>query len=121
MAVLWKSGDFRHKVDIQVPVISTGAIGGEVKTWNTVATVMASITPMSGSEKMAAMAIQSTVSHTIMIRWKPIFADPKLMATMRAVYKADSFTRYYNIHDSANVEERNRVIVLTASEGMNNG
>ncbi len=117
MAVVFKSGDLRHRVDIQVPVVATGEIGGGIKTWQTVANVAACITPTSGSERMAAAAIQSSVSHTIMIRWKALFADPKVVATMRIVYG----TRIFNIHDSENVEERNRIIVLSASEGMNDG
>ena len=118
MAVVFKSGDMRHKVDIQVPVVTTGEIGGEVKTWQTVAAdVFAQITPTSGAERMAAAAIQSSVSHTIMIRWRPVLSDPKVVATMRIVYG----TRIFNIHDSENMEERNRIIVLSASEGMNDG
>ena len=117
MAVVFKSGDMRHRVTIQVPVITTGEIGGEVKSWQTVATVSAAITPTSGNERMAAAAIQSEVSHTIMIRWKSIFSDPKVVATMRIIYG----TRIFNIHDSQNMEERNRIILLSASEGLNNG
>jgi len=52
-----------------------------------------------------------------MIRWKAIFADPKLVATMRILYG----TRIFNIHDSQNVDEGNRIILLSASEGLNHG
>ena len=107
----------RHRVAIQAPIVTAGEIGGGIKTWQTVAHVAASITPTSGSERMAAAAIQSSVSHTIMIRWKEMFSDPKLVATMRIVFG----TRIFNIHDSENMEERNRIIVLSASEGMNDG
>jgi len=117
MAVVFRSGDMCHRVTIQAPVITTGEIGGEVKTWQTVATVPASITPTSGRERLAAAAIQSEVSHTILIRWKGIFADPKVIATMRILYG----TRIFNIHDSQNVEEGNRIILLSASEGLNHG
>ena len=47
--------------------------------------------------------------------WKDL-ADT-VLATMRIVYGS----RIFNIHDSENMEERNRIIVLSASEGMNDG
>ena len=51
------------------------------------------------------------------MRYQPLLADPKVVAGYRALYKG----RIFNIHASMNEDERNTVLTLLASEGMDDG
>ena len=117
MAVVFKSGDLRRSIQIQQRSATIDSVGGQSTTWTTVATVWADIQPLSGRELMAAQEVQAEVSHTISIRYQPLFSDPKAMAAMRVLYG----TRIFNISASMNVDERNRLITLMANEGLNDG
>ena len=66
---------------------------------------------------MAAQAVSLDQPTTITIRWQPIFASPKAVAAMRVVYNG----RLFNIHSVENEEERNCMLTLLASEGLNDG
>lgn len=112
-----RAGILRQRITLQAPVITTGEIGGPLKTWASVATVWADINPLTGRERLQAAALKSEVSHEITIRWQAALADPQAVAAMRIVFG----TRIFNIHASMNQDERNRVLVLLASEGMNDG
>ncbi|NBO83693.1 MAG: head-tail adaptor protein, partial [Betaproteobacteria bacterium] len=64
-----------------------------------------------------ARRIASEVSHQILVRYQPLLADSKVVAGYRALYKG----RIFNIHASMNEDERNTVLTLLASEGMDDG
>ncbi|MCP5231082.1 MAG: head-tail adaptor protein, partial [Zoogloeaceae bacterium] len=49
--------------------------------------------------------------------WQPAFAQPRAVAAMRAVYNG----RVFNIHSVGNEDERNVLLTLLASEGLNDG
>jgi hypothetical protein len=51
------------------------------------------------------------------MRYQPILADTRVSSTYRALYKG----RIFNIHASLNEEEGNAIVVLFASEGLNDG
>lgn len=111
------AGKRNRRVIIQQRSLTQDTSGGQVETWTDVAPVWAAIEPLTAREIVAAQAVQSEVSHSITILWQPAFADPKAVAAMRIVYG----TRIFNIAGSMNPEERNRELILTASEGMNKG
>lgn len=111
------AGRLNRRIIIQQRAVTQDSSGGQVETWTAVATVWSAIEPLTARELMAAQAVQSEVSHSITIRWQAAFADPKAVAAMRAVYGA----RIFNIAGSMNTEERNRELILTASEGLNKG
>lgn len=117
MAATFSSGEMRHKVTLQSRSTSIDSFGGQVLNWNTVATVWAAMEPSGGRELLAAQAMAIDQPMSITLRWKPAFADPKAVASMRVVYG----TRVFNIHASNNVEERGRLLVLLTSEGLNDG
>jgi SPP1 family predicted phage head-tail adaptor len=113
-----RSGDLNRRIAIQQR--GAGALDDlnqATLTWATVATVWASIEPLTGRELMAAQGMQSEVSHKIMIRYQPQFAQPKLMATMRILYNA----RTFNIHSSMDEQEKHKTIEFLTSEGLNDG
>lgn len=112
-----RSGSLNRRISIQQRSTTNNTFGEQSTTWSTVATVWGEISPLSARELMAAQAVQSEVSHQITVRYQAIFANPKTVAGMRAVYNG----RIFNIHGSMNQDERNRVVVLSASEGLNEG
>lgn len=84
------SGELRHRVDLQEPVITQNPTTGEMETvWTTVARPWAKIAPMSGREFLAAAAEQSEVRGKITIRYRG-----DVDATMRVVHRG----KWYAIH-----------------------
>ena len=112
-----RAGELRRRVTLQQRSASVDAVGGQSIIWNDVATVWGSIEPSGGRELMTAQKMSIDNPATITIRWQSPFADPKAVAAMRVLYGS----RIFNIHSAVNQDERNRVLVLLASEGLNDG
>lgn len=112
-----RSGTLRKRVQIQQRATTQDTFGGQSTTWTTIATVWAEIETLTARELLAAQAVNVDVSHTITVRYQSLFAQPKTVAAYRALYNG----RIFNIHGMDNQEERNRTVVLTASEGLNDG
>lgn len=84
------SGNLRHQVQLQAPVIVQDPDTGEMETtWETVAEPWAEVIPMSAREFVAAAAEQSEVRGRIVIRYRP-----DVDATMRVVHRG----KWYAIH-----------------------
>ena len=84
------SGNLRHQVQLQAPVIVQDQDTGEMETtWQTIAEPWAEVIPMSAREFVAAAAEQSEVRGRIVIRYRP-----DVDATMRVVHRG----RWYQIH-----------------------
>lgn len=111
------AGTLRKRITLQQQSPSVDTYGQQITTWTDVATVWASIEPSVGRELMAAQAVRLDQPTTITIRWQPALASPKTVAAMRAVYNG----RIFNICSVENEEERNRMLTLLASEGLNDG
>lgn len=111
------AGGLKRRITLQQHGTGADELGQPVLTWVDVATIYASIEPLSGRELLAAQAVQSEVSHKITIRYQPQFANPKAMAAMRIIYNS----RVFNIHASIDVNDGHRMIELSASEGLNDG
>ena len=112
-----RAGTLRHRITLQQRSTAQDSVGGQSVTWSDVATVWASIEPSGGKELMAAQAMNIGIPSTITMRWQSLFSNPKALAAMRVIYGS----RLFNIHASNNPEERNRVLVLLCSEGLNDG
>jgi len=110
-------GTLRKRVMVQARSVTQDSFGGQSSAWVDVAPAWAEIIPSVGRELVAAQAMRIDAPSTITMRWRSEFADPKALAAMRIVYG----TRIFNIHSSANMEERNRYLTLICSEGLNNG
>lgn len=132
-------GPLRHRVKIQTPVITRDDCGGAIETWEDFAapasgvytdpaiagaetdsgttgvlttltsTFYASIEPLIGREYMAAKQMQADVTHKIRMRY-----IPGLTTTMRIVFG----TRVFEIESILNVQERNRELVIMATEDV---
>lgn len=110
-------GRLSRRITLQQQSTSVDSYGQQFITWADVATVWASLEPSVGRELVAAQAMRLDQPTTITIRWQSAFASPRAVAAMRAVYKG----RTFNIHSVENEDERNVLLTLIASEGLNDG
>jgi SPP1 family predicted phage head-tail adaptor len=110
-------GRLNKRIILQSRSGTKDTVGGQSETWTNVATVWAMLEPSFGRELLTAQAMSIDHPMTICIRYQAAFANPKTVAAMRAVYGS----RIFDIHDSVNLNEGNRFLVMIASEGMNNG
>lgn len=106
------AGDLRHQVTIQQRATTQDALGGPSTTWTTLCTTRAQISPLNGRELLAAQAVQSEVSHNVVMRYRP-----GITAAMRLIYAG----RIFNIHAVIDDNEAHRQLSLTCSEGVNDG
>jgi SPP1 family predicted phage head-tail adaptor len=114
-----RAGDLRRRISIQTRDVTQDAIGQQAVTWTDYLTgVPADIQALSGRELFVAQSAESLVTHTIVVRFTSLLADPVKVAGMRAVYVNAGVTRYFNLTAAINVDERNRQIELLASEGL---
>jgi SPP1 family predicted phage head-tail adaptor len=112
-----RSGDLRKRVTFQLRGTSTDTFGQQTTTWTDLLTTWADIQALSARELFAAQAVQSEVTHSITTRYRPEFALPKQVAAMRILYAG----RIFNLAGAVNTDERNREIVIQATEGLDNG
>lgn len=112
-----RASDLRHRVSIQKRTQTQDSYGAQQAVWTDVLQVWAHIEPLSGRELFAAQAAQSETTHTIIVRYNALLWKPTEAARMRAVYNG----RIFNITASANEDERNRMLTLSAQEGLNDG
>lgn len=66
-----RAGRLRHRVVVERATDGTDAYGDQVPTWVELATVWASVEPLSGREYLAAAHIQADVSTRIVLRGIP--------------------------------------------------
>lgn len=63
-----EGGKLRNRVDLQRVTVTTDSHGDQIKTWATLATVWASVEPLSGREFLQASQVASDVTVRIKIR-----------------------------------------------------
>lgn len=112
-----RAGTLRKRIQVQQLVPTQDTFGGQSTTWTTIAEAWSEIEALSSRELLAAQAVGVEISHTITVRYQAIFANPKTVAACRVLYNG----RIFNIHGMDNQEERNRIVVLSVSEGLNDG
>lgn len=104
-----RSGPLRCRITIEAPVETPGSDGSILTTWETYATMWASIEPLIGREYFAQQREQATVSHKIRMRHMP-----GITHKTRVVWNS----RLFEIESVFNVGERNRELLLMASEAV---
>ena len=111
-------GQLRHRIQIeQRSGTQDPDYGSQLDTWAPLKSIWAYIEPMAAQEVFNTQNWTSTVTHMITIRYDAIFADTRIAAAYRATYAG----RQFNIQGVINTDERNRVMVLAAAEGLNDG
>lgn len=107
-----KIGKLRHRVTLQECIAARDSFGAEVSTWVDVATVWASVSPISGKEYFASHQINAEVTTKITMRYRPGIT-PK----MRVVFT----NRYFDILSVLSFEERGIELVLMCKERVPGG
>jgi SPP1 family predicted phage head-tail adaptor len=100
----------RHRVVIQSELASADGAGGYSLSWNFIATVWASVTPLSGREILAGQRLESRITHRIRMRYR---SDITVTSSTRLSWNG----RTFNIRAVINPGQRNRWLELLVEEG----
>lgn len=106
-----------HRVTLQKRATVRDVYGQEANTWNDIATVWANIKPIGGREKLRSFVVDSTLTHTVMIRYRQAFLPPLNVNEWRLNYQG----RIFNIIAARDVDEAHFFIILDCSEGSADG
>lgn len=107
------SGRLRHRIRIDEQVTLKNSFGEQTTEWETLATVWASIEPLSARESMIAEQTQSKISARIIIRSRNY-----IRASMRAVHGSTIYNIEGVIRDPDSGQEW---LTLACSSGVNEG
>ena len=103
-----RAGQLRHSVAIQSATESRDSYDVDF-AWATVATVRASISPLSGTESIVADQEQATATHKVVMRyWSGLTTSHRLLWGSRVL----------EIQSIVDVDERNRRIELLCKEDV---
>lgn len=106
-------GRLRHRVTIQQYTTTDNEYGEPVPTWADVATVWASVEPLSGNERMIAQQRNASLTHKVVIRY---------LAGVTAEMRVKFGDRYFAIVEPPmNIDERDREMHLMCVEGLQDG
>lgn len=115
-------GTLRRRIVIQARPAGLDTYGQRTAAWQNVLTgVPARIEALSASEVIAGQATNAEATHRLTVRYHAQLADPATVAGLRAVYATETGTRYFNLQAALNIDERNRTIQITATEGLSKG
>ena len=107
-----RAGKLRQMIVIQSHTFTTDDFGGQIEAWADVATVAASVEPLSGRELIAAQAAQSEITTRFVVRYLA-----GIEPAMRIVYNG----KIYNISAIIDPEERHRELQIMTATGLNQG
>jgi SPP1 family predicted phage head-tail adaptor len=102
----------RKRITIQIRSTTKDSYGQPLTEWSDIATVWGEVAPMSGRELLAAEAVQSSLTHSVSIRY---FAG--LKPSMRIKYG----DRLFDIQSVIDEDERHRTMTLLCVEGLSDG
>ncbi len=108
-AVDMNAGRRSQRIAIQAPSKTPDGMGGFTSTWNTVATVWASLEPLTkwDTERIQAMKIQSEVTHKCRMLFRSV---------LRPSWRLVKNTRTFNILSILNVREENKELEIYCKE-----
>jgi SPP1 family predicted phage head-tail adaptor len=115
-----RAGRLRHRVVLQRRSESQGTTGEVTWGWATLATVWASVEPVTGRQFFAAAQVQSEVDTLIRIRYRP-----KLNEKLRAVFIQDSgppkVTQYFDVLAVLPIHEGRHEVHLMCKRSSSEG
>ena len=107
-----QAGQLRHSVILQSPTGTLDSVGERSTTWTDVATVRASVEPLSGREEFLAAQRQATTTHRVTVRYAT------QISAIDASWRVKFGDRVFTIDEPPRNElEKNRQIVLLCTEG----
>ena len=105
-------GPLNKRVDIQARSATVDAFGQESETWATVASVWASVEPLSGRELLAAQQVQGETTHRIRMRYQSgVTTSSRLLFNLRP----------FDVRSVINKNESGAFLELLCTEGPTNG
>jgi SPP1 family predicted phage head-tail adaptor len=117
-----QAGMLRKRATIQSRTTSVeGVYGQQQLTWSDVITIWCEIVVLSGAQLARSQSIYNETTHHIITRYQQMFADIKRVGSYRLVYVNAGVTRYFDLASTLNEEERNRMVTILATEGLNDG
>lgn len=105
-------GPLRHRVTFEKRKTGRDEFGQPLEGWDVVATLWASVEPISGRELMSAQQVQAEVTHRIRCRYRA-----GLEASQRIVYDG----RPFDIQSVINPREIGASLEILANEGLTDG
>lgn len=81
----------KNRITIQSPTETVDAYGGRTTSFTTHSTVWAQITPVSGRELFNQGAVQSRLSHKVLIRYQASLKDIKSSSDYRISFDGRLF------------------------------
>ncbi len=109
------AGEFRHRVRLQSPGGMQDATGERLTSFTDVATVWASVKPITGRSAVIAAERQSSATHTVTVRYSTI---SKAIASSWRVRLGE---RVFVINaPPKNIDEADTWIELECVEGLSN-
>ena len=107
-----QAGQLRKRLTIQKRSTVQDSYGQPSTSWSDVVTVWGAVEPLSGRELMAAEAVQSEITHQVIIRY-----IAGITSKMRVLYG----TRIFDIQNVLDENERHRMLTLLCLEGLSDG
>lgn len=112
---------FNKLVTVEQPVTVVDSTTNESKTsFTDLCRAWCSIEPMGGTERLNAHAVESDSTHKIGMYWNrntnQITSRHRLRMDVPDSVNAGSTVRYFNIVNVNNIEERNRLLMLSCKE-----
>jgi SPP1 family predicted phage head-tail adaptor len=106
------AGDLNRKVTIQAPIRAPDGAGGWATTWNSIATVAAQITPISGGEALRLGVERSTQFYKVSIRFRS-----DVTSAHRLLFGAVAL----NIRTCSDPDGTREELAITAESGVADG
>ncbi len=100
-------GDLKKRITLQSMTKTADGMGGFSIVWKDEAIISAAIWPVSASEQVQAMQTTMTISHRIRVRYR---------TNVRASYRVNFGTRYFNIVSIINPNEANKYLDIMVKE-----
>ncbi len=102
-----RSGSLRNKINIEHAMNVKNSVGEQTKTWSIFAEVYAEAKPIRSTERFVSQRLQTEVNFQFRVRFLS-----GIEHDMRVVYNE----RIFDIDSVLNVEERNKELIILASE-----
>ena len=102
-----RGGALRHPIVIQTQTEAKDSYGAVTPSWATFASVRAEVSPVVGREYFVAKQSSSSTTHRFRIRYLA-----NVTAQMRILFDS----RYFIIESVIDIDERNKEMVLMATE-----
>lgn len=109
---MMEPGKLDKRITLQSPAGSRDSYGERNTTWNNVATVWASVQPLSTREQFLASQAQSSVTHKVVIRYS------STVASVEASWRVLLGSRALVVDGVRNINEFNESIELMCTEGL---